>query len=149
MKEPIVADTTCLIGLERINHLDILPGLFEPIFIPPEVDREFGVALPWLTVHTPSNVALIATLKLLVDDGESEAIALANEVGWRILLDDSRARSVSRNLNVPVIGTVGVLVKAKEMGIVQLLRPILVDLEAGGFYIGTALMEEALRLAGE
>lgn len=48
MKEPVVVDSTCLIGLERIRQIDILPTLFEPVVIPPEVNREFGVSLPWL-----------------------------------------------------------------------------------------------------
>lgn len=79
MKEPIVADSTCLIGLERIGRLDVLPELFEPIFIPDEVAAEFGVSHPWLKVETPSNYALVTALKLSVDDGEAEAIALTLE----------------------------------------------------------------------
>ncbi|MGI8543115.1 MAG: hypothetical protein ACR2MD_06495 [Aridibacter sp.] len=42
MKESVVSDSTCLIGLERIGELDVLPALFEPIMIPPEIEREFG-----------------------------------------------------------------------------------------------------------
>ena len=149
MKEPTVTDTTCLIGLERINQLDILPALFEPILIPPEVDREFGIALPWLTVQPPTNVSLISALTMLVDQGEAEAIALAVETDLRIILDDAKARSVARTLGVAVVGTIGVLVKAKNLGIVQLVRPLLLGLEANGFYVDTALRDEALRLAGE
>ena len=42
MKEPMVLDSTCLIGLERIGRLDVLSKLFEPIGIPDEVGKEFG-----------------------------------------------------------------------------------------------------------
>lgn len=83
MKEPVVTDSTCLIGLERIGHLDILPTLFAPILVPPEVQHEFGTLLPWLTVETPTDQALVAALKILVDDSEAEAIALAHEQGRR------------------------------------------------------------------
>ena len=62
MKEPIVTDSACLIGLERIDHLDLLTELFEPIVIPPEVDKEFGVTLPWLKIETPSDAQLSAQL---------------------------------------------------------------------------------------
>ena len=41
MKEPVISDST-LIGLERIGELRILPALFDPVMIPPEVEREFG-----------------------------------------------------------------------------------------------------------
>lgn len=149
MKEPIVTDSTCLIGLERISCLDLLPALFEPILIPPEVDKEFGVKLPWLKIDAPSDTALIAALKMLVDDGEAEAIALASERRWKIILDDRQARSVARNLGIQIIGTIGVLVQAKESGIIFSLKPILSDLEAKGFYVGNTLKEEALRLVGE
>jgi len=64
VKEPVVADSTCLIGLERIGMLDVLPELFEPIFIPDEVANEFGVSLSWVKVEIPSNYALVNALKL-------------------------------------------------------------------------------------
>lgn len=50
MKGLVVADSTCLIGLERINRLDLLPVVFDPIVIPPEVEREFGGSFAWLKV---------------------------------------------------------------------------------------------------
>ena len=59
MKESVVIDSTCLIGLERIGQLELLPALFEPILIPPEVQREFGMSLSWLTVETPADQALV------------------------------------------------------------------------------------------
>ena len=149
MKEPVVTDSTCLIGLERIGHLEILPALFEPILIPPEVQREFGMLLPWLTVETPTDQALVAALKMLVDDGEAEAIALAHERGWQVILDDRRARSVGRRLGVMIIGTVGVLVRAKRQGIIASLKTLLSELEAHEFYVSEALKEEALRLVNE
>ena len=149
MKEPVVTDSTCLIGLERIGHLEILPALFEPILIPPEVQREFGMLLPWLTVEPPTDQALVAALKMLVDDGEAEAIALAHERGWRVILDDRRARSVGRRLGVMIIGTVGVLVRAKRQGTIPSLKTLLSELEAHEFYVSEALKEEALRLVNE
>jgi uncharacterized protein len=149
VKEPIVTDSTCLIGLERIGQLDLLPALFEPILIPPEVQHEFGMPLPWLTVETPTDQALVTALKMLIDDGEAEAIALAHERGWRIILDDRRARSVGKRLGVTIIGTVGMLVRAKRSGIIALLKPLLRELEAHEFYTGEALKEEALRLVNE
>ena len=86
MKEPTVTDTTASSGLERIDQLDIMPALFEPILIPPEVDREFGVALPRLGVQESSNASLISALTMLVDQGDAEAIALAVENDLRIIL---------------------------------------------------------------
>jgi predicted nucleic acid-binding protein len=115
VKTPIVTDSACLIGLERIGRLDILPALFDPILIPPEVQREFGNPLDWLQVTIPNNEALINALKLVVDDGEAEAIALAYEShNLLLILDDRQARSVAQRLTVPIIGTIGVLLVAKK-----------------------------------
>lgn len=149
MKEPVVADSTCLISLERIGALKILPSLFEPIIIPPEVEREFGMALPWLKIETPANAALITSLKLLVDNGEAEAIALAKERENRVILDDRQARSVAVDLNLRVIGTLGCLLKAKQVGEIAVVKPLIEKLERVGFFLSASLKTEALRLAGE
>jgi len=42
MSDPAVTNSTCLIGLERIQRLDILPQVFSPITIPPTVQTEVG-----------------------------------------------------------------------------------------------------------
>lgn len=149
MSEPVVVDSTCLIGLERIGQLDVLPALFDPVVVPPEVAREFGTPLPWLKVESPTNRAFIAALKLLLDDGEAEAIALASERGCKIILDDRQARSVGNSLGLSIIGTVGILLLAKRSGIIPAIKPLLDDLELNGFYLSSALKEAALRLAGE
>ena len=149
MKEPVVVDSTCLIGLERIGRLNILQALFDPIIIPPTVAREFGTSLSWLQVEVPADRALVAALKMLLDDGEAEAIALASELGHRIVLDDLQARSAGKNLGLKVIGTIGVLLKAKHSGTLPALKPVLEELELNGFYLSAALKQEALRIAGE
>jgi predicted nucleic acid-binding protein len=149
MKESVVADSTCLIGLERIGRLDLLPIVFEKILVPPAVQKEFGVQVPWLTVSIPSNKPLIESLQLLVDEGEAEAISLANELGWRIVLDDRYARVIAQRLGLRVIGTIGILLRAKQLPVVAAIRPLIDDLEKNGFYISASLKEEALRRAGE
>ncbi len=149
MKEPVVVDSTCLIGLERIGQLDVLTALFDPITVPPEVAREFGVPLPWLNVETLADGAMVSALKLLLDDGEAEAVALAHYRGDRIILDDRQARSVAAKLGLKVIGTVGVLLRVKRAGIIPAIRPLRDDLELNGFYLSSELKREALHLAGE
>ncbi|MEJ7702083.1 MAG: hypothetical protein WKF71_20970 [Pyrinomonadaceae bacterium] len=76
MKEPVVSDSTCLIGLERIGELNILPALFEPIMIPPEVEREFGSGFSWLQTENLTRCAA----RLVVDSGEAEACWRAESV---------------------------------------------------------------------
>lgn len=149
MTESIVADSTCLIGLEKIGRLDILPALFETVMIPPEVAKEFGGSFSWLQIEVLANRVLAVSLRLVVDAGEAEAIALASEKGCRLIADDKQARAVAGQIGVKVIGTVGVLIQAKQNGAITKLRPILDDLERNNFYFTRALREEALRLVGE
>ncbi|MEW6125502.1 MAG: DUF3368 domain-containing protein [Acidobacteriota bacterium] len=149
MKEPVVSDSACLIGLERIGQLDLLPTLFTPIFIPPAVNSEFGISLNWLTIEAPADQLLVDALKILVDDGEAEAIALAKEQGCKVILDDKQARAVANRLGLSIIGTIGILVQTRLNGTIAQLKPLLDDLDSQGFYISRALREEALRIVGE
>lgn len=128
MKEPAVTNSICLIGLERIGQLDLLPGLFEPVFVPPKVQEEFGVPLAWLKIQALSNAALVSVLSALVDEGEAEAIALAKERDCLLILDDRKARRWARQLSVHLIGTAGVFVRTKRQGLVGAIRPLLESL---------------------
>lgn len=149
MKEIIVTDSTCLIVLERIERLNLLSALFDSIFIPPAVQQEFGIHLPWLQVEIPTDEGMILTLKMLVDDGEAEAIALAYQKKLPIILDDRQARTVAKNLKIPFIGTIKLLIKAKQRGMISALEPLLDELEQNGFYLTEALKKEALKFVNE
>lgn len=149
VKAAAVVDSACLIGLERIGQLDLLPALLEPIFAPLAVNREFGSHPAWMKVERPGDVGMVAALRLLVDPGESEAIVLAYEKGLRIILDDRKAREVAQRLGVPVTSTVGLLIKAKQEGVIAAVRPLLDALDANHFRISDDLRAEALRLACE
>ena len=116
VKIPAVVDSACLIGLEWIDRLDLLPALLEPVMAPPAVESEFGPLPPWILVQVPSDVGMVAALRLVVDAGESEAIALAYETRTRIILDDRRAREAAQRLGVPVTGTVGLALEGEAMG---------------------------------
>ena len=102
-----------------------------------------------MTVEQPRDAGMVAALRLLVDPGESEAIALAYEKGLRIIVDDRKAREVAQRIGVPVTGTVGLLLKAKQEGVIANVRPLLDALDANHFRISDDLRAEALKLAGE
>ncbi len=149
MNEPVVVDSTCLIGLDKIGHLNLLPNLFEPILAPPEVERESGFSIAWLRIEIPVHQELVRALKVMVDDGEAEALALAAERRSRVVLDDRKARDVAFRMGLQVIGTVGILVRAKRAGFIPWVKPLLNELTDNGFRLSEDLKREALRLAGE
>lgn len=150
MSEQTVTNSTCLIGLERIGRLDILPQVFSTVMIPLAVQAEVGLSADWLKVRAVQNIAVVATLKTQVDDGEAEAIALAMELGdVLIILDDRNTRRIAQQLNLKVIGTVGMLLRAKQKGVITEIKPLLTALSQADFRISASLVGNALRLAGE
>ena len=145
-----VTNSTCLIGLERIERLDILPQVFSTITIPTAVAAEVGIEADWLIVRTVQNLAVVATLKTQVDSGEAEAIATAMELGdVFVILDDRKARLLSLQLSLKVIGTVGMLLRAKRFGVIAEIKPLLTALNQVDFRISQALIQKALQIAGE
>lgn len=145
-----VTNSTCLIGLERIERLDILPQVFSTITIPTAVAAEVGIEADWLIVRTVQNLAVVATLKTQVDSGEAEAIATAMELGdVFVILDDRKARLLSLQLSLKVIGTVGMLLRAKRFGAITEIKPLLTALNQVDFRISQALIQKALQIAGE
>lgn len=150
MRPLAVADSACLIGLERIGRLDIVSGQFIKVVAPPAVLAEIGAPLPWLQLGTPKNTTLVAALRLQVEAGESEAIALAVESpGAEILLDDRKARRIAAEMGLPIVGTIGLLLRGKRDGLIDAITPILDSLTAAGFRIAPSLRAEAVRLANE
>lgn len=138
-----------MIALERIEKLDLLPRLFSPVLAPPAVQREFGHTVEWLTVAPPTTPMIAAALGLVLGPGESEAIALAAERNCRVILDDRQARAAAARLDVKIIGTAGLLLRAKRENMTPELRPLLDALDEVGFRIGTDLRRRVLKLAGE
>lgn len=149
MNTVIVSDTSCLIGLHNIGKLDLLSKLYSRVLIPPSVVREFGNTVPFAEILSPIDTDLVQSLRLLVGPGESEAIALAVEHHTAIILDDKRARMVAEGMGLKQIGTVGILMQAKRKKLIPTLNDVLNELETKGFFVSTAIKEEALRIVGE
>jgi predicted nucleic acid-binding protein len=157
----VACNTTPLIALLLLGRLDLLRDLYGKVIIPPTVRDEFlagppqivrAEALrrsPWIqtvNLRVPQNVNFLADL----DRGEAEAITLAQEQGADlVIIDEKMGRRYARRLGLTSTGTIGVLLRAKQQGLVQSLKPLIETLRAGGFYLADALVEEALRLAGE
>ena len=145
-----VTNSTCLIGLERIERLDILPQVFNTVFAPPAVAKEVRTSLDWLKVQAVANPSVVIALRTQMDEGEAEAIALALELeNVLLILDDKKARRVAQQMRMKVIGTVGMLLRAKRQGVIAEVKPLLLKLTEADFRISQGIIQEALRLSGE
>lgn len=151
MHEVIIADTSCLITLANIGQLALLRQVYGKVFITKEIAEEFGPGLPkWLVVRTVRDDLKVRLLTLQVDTGEASALSLAIEIpGSTVILDDHKARKLASRLGVKYTGTIGVIVKAKVLGHLPSIRPVLARIKEVGFRISPELEAAALELAGE
>ena len=81
--------------------------------------------------------------------GESAAIGRAMEIGAALMADDLAARHHAAGLGLTVIGTLGVLVRAKRLRLLPAVLPLIEQLRASGHRLGQTAIAEALRAAGE
>lgn len=105
----------------------------------------------WLHVVHVRNADFVFSLSRELDIGEAEAIALFREQPCAaILLDEKDARQVAQTLAQPVLGTVGVLLWARQTALIPGLRDQLDRLQSvGGFRLGAEIRRAVLRIAGE
>lgn len=155
----IVADTSALVALAACDALLLLDQLFQEVRVPPAVLQEcvvpgkpeaerLGAYLRDKVVEVDLKKFVIAVAGL--GQGELEAMALYKRLhANRLLVDDRRARKVARLNEIDVIGSLGVLVRAKELGLVTQIRPLLAKIQAAGVHYGEQLLNEALRQASE
>lgn len=147
----IITDTSCFSLLRKLDALELLHHLFSEVVTTPEIAAEFKFLLPeWVAVRGVANKKLQREYLKFVDLGEASAIALAAEITCDYLvLDDSDARRFAEKLGLPVIGTIGLLVIAKNRGFIPLLKPYFDRIQQTNFHISPALLERVLRDAGE
>jgi predicted nucleic acid-binding protein len=160
---PAISDTGPLIRFTRIGRLDILQAVYGEILAPSAVLRELeaGTAvgdeaeivrsLPWTRIEHVPTEETERVRQAGLGDGESETIALALGLGgqYDVILDDRKARRYAHRARLPVIGSGGVLILAKDDRIITEVRPLLDALMQAGLYLGSTAYHRVLEKAGE
>src|SRR5215213_6027384 len=119
----VVSDTSPIRVLKHLDCLQILADLFDEVLLPPAVARECGRAtpphpsiavtdIPRARVVAPSDRSAVEELERHLQSGEAEAIALAQELGLELLIDELAGRRIASERGVARTGVVGVLVRA-------------------------------------
>jgi hypothetical protein len=152
-----------LIALSRIGQLSLLRELYQDVIVPQGVVQEVtsnGAGQPgaeevstadWIIVARVKDQPFVESLRRDLGEGEAEAIALAVELQADLLIvDDLLARQAARNLGLMFVGTVGVLLEARQKGLLPEIKPCLDDLiDLAGFRVSGQLYSRVLREAGE
>lgn len=153
MRKVVVADSSPFIALERIGYLHLLPALLEKVNIPPAVRQEvFGSEpLPvWVEEVALGQPIAPLMIAMRLGPGEREAVALAMELrADELILDDLPARRLAVSLGIPIIGTLGLLLRARKRGLIREVRPLLEALRAQDFRMSERVFSGILAAAGE
>ena len=159
----LVADSGPLIALARLDLLAVPARLFGALLVTTtvwhEVTRE-----PRAADHAALATALAGGLLCVegdplqmpsaladarLDDGERSALALALLRGAVVLVDERRGRACAVGLGLQVLGTLGLLVRARDQGLVERVRPLAEALLVSGYHLARPLVARTLAAIGE
>ena len=137
-KKIVVSNSTPIINFATIDRMDILHALYGQLLIPDAVWGEIVVKginyvassrlkkLDWIQKQSVKKDNFLKMLKAKLDDGESEAISLAIESkADLVLLDEKSAKNVADAMGLNFMGTLGCLLLAKKLGIIDRMKPII------------------------
>jgi predicted nucleic acid-binding protein len=157
----LVVNASPLIFLARIDRLDLLVSLAKLLVVPEAVIREIQAgsdrdgtadqlkALP--SIFQADDRPLPERIRLWdLGAGESQVLAHALErPGSEVVLDDLAARRCARSLDLPMIGTLGVVILCRRRGVISAARPVIEALVDAGLRLKPELIDGALAKVGE
>ncbi|WP_069470945.1 DUF3368 domain-containing protein [Candidatus Marithrix sp. Canyon 246] len=160
MRHKWVFDASPLIVLGKADLLSTISPLAETWIIPESVVKEVSQKtdvdslLNKLSENSRVERQTIAIEPLVANwnlgDGESEVITLAVENSkYGVILDDLSARKCAKILNLPLIGSLGLVVKAKKEGLLEFAKPAFEKLVISGLYLDMDLIKQVLTSIGE
>ncbi len=154
----IVADTGALINLSHVNCVGLIEKLFGSFYIAQAVWEELQ-----LYEHPQFNKQILKDLStrviqiksknqlsIIMDYGESESVILYEELqADYLLIDDNKARIIAESLSINCIGSIGLLIKAKQKGLINELQPIFKEWLLVGRFFSKKLLNRILAECGE
>jgi hypothetical protein len=159
----LVPDSGPLIALARVALLDLPALLYGQVLVPavvwdevlrrpPEQERvclQAALAAGKLKIEPEPRSPAQPLQDARLGAGERAAIALARLRNAQVLIDERRARRAAADAGLLVVGTVGLLVRGRQLGLVGPVRPIIDALRRSGYHLGDALTARALCELGE
>lgn len=157
----VIVNSTPLIALCKVNQLDLLRRLYEDITVPKAVFEEVTqkndlvrkevTAASWIHIETVQDTKAKRMYRAKLHDGEVEVMILAQEHEGEhlVVIDDNAARKTAQFLGLTLTGTMGVLIKAKELGYIDSVMPIVNRMEEKQIFFSTGLKERVKRLSHE
>lgn len=157
----VIVNSTPLIALGKAGKLNVLKEMYGEIIIPEavfgEVTAKDDIARrlllnneSWIKVQTISDSLEKKMYRSRLHEGEVEVMILAREKNADlVIIDDYAARKTAEYLGLKLTGTVGVLIKAKQSGIIDNIMPVIQTMEQNGIYYSEQLKMQIRILAGD
>jgi predicted nucleic acid-binding protein len=155
---PVISDTTPIINPIGIGQFHLLSDLYARIWIPHSVFLEYSAGaqpsepdltkLPWISIIPAVTRHPGLPVGLGVGEADTISLALANQAR-AVLIDEALARRVARSLDLPITGTLGVLVAAKRAGFIPEIKTLIDLMSIQGRHISAQLRYQVLRAANE
>ncbi len=158
----IISNATPLIAFARIDRLDLLRQVVGQLVIPVAVEQEISgysqnkpgvIELSketWITVQAVASPQQVQLLLPTLDNGEAEVITLALEQNARlVLIDELTGRRVAQSLGLTITGSVGILIRAKQIGEIKAIKPFLNAMTRQGIHFSQQFIAQVLQMEGE
>jgi predicted nucleic acid-binding protein len=161
----LVVDAGPIIALAKVNRLMVMESMFDETWIPDVVmhevlakpgneTRRIDEAIRRFIRVSAQPTVLAPHLEVFargLDEGEKSVIALAGALPppVSVLMDDAAGRAVAKRCGIGVLGFAGLLIKARERGLVDRVVPLMLDAREHGYWLDDALIETVRRLTGE
>jgi len=156
MNGKIVCNASPLIFLSKLNRLDLLNDLFSDVYVPlhawdeathkpDDISKELNMMKSSgnLSVFTVKNTAAVSAMIGRLHTGEIEVIVGAGELGIStVILDDGYARSKAKQVGLVVTGTLGILIVAKQKGVMSDIDKEIDNLIKTGFRINESIIKQ-------
>lgn len=160
MSEAWVVNASPLILFSRIARLDLIERLAPTILVPDAVieevrfgehkDRTAATAVEWAGRYRVADIAVATSIEHWdLGLGESQVIAHCSGGSRWAVLDDRAARRCAVAHNVPVIGTLGVVLRSKANHQIENARPLVKELIAAGMFLDDEFVDRVLASIGE
>lgn len=157
----VVSDTSPLVCLVHLNKLYFLEELFNKVLIPDSVYNEllssqiinenFLSINSFIKIKNPKDTGLVNNLMQHLDIGEAESIVLSiEEKPAFLIIDEAYGREIALLYNLPIKGTLGIFLLAKEKKILSEIKPLIDILQQEiNFRINPSLLQLVLKQANE
>ena len=150
MQEKVYVDTSTLIILNKIEALGLLNKIYGNVFITNFINVEWNETLPsWIIIEPAYNFEQSFLNNFNLGPGESSIIMNALENDGFLIIDDLKARKIATTLSLRFTGSVGILIIAKELGLIHSVKYYLEKIQETNFRLSDALIIKALEITNE